>query len=270
MTSKTQASLDRAVVGLRTELGDNLYACCLYGSAVRGNSVEGVSDLNLLIVLQESAPAAHAAIARVIGADPLIDPFILGRRGLARSARAFAPKFASIRRNYRVLYGADPLVDFQVDPALEKFLCEQALRNLRLRLIYSFVTRQRHKSYDRFLQRNITGLFVNFSEALRLHGVTVPVAFEGGMLTVRMNPHRLTRAFLDRIGDEGTTEAEFYGPNAVVTGWDLQDEDGQPIPLNDEGLAQVPMFVRRAVATAVLGATVPNGVARGSEGSTRN
>ena len=166
------------MVGLRTELGDNLYACCLYGSAVRGNSVEGVSDLNLLIVLQESAPAAHAAIARVIGADPLIDPFILGRRGLARSARAFAPKFASIRRNYRVLYGADPLVDFQVDPALEKFLCEQALRNLRLRLIYSFVTRQRHKSYDRFLQRNITGLFVNFSEALRLHGVTVPVAFE--------------------------------------------------------------------------------------------
>lgn len=89
--------------------------------------------------------------------------------------RAFAPKFASIRRNYRVLHGADPLAEMEVDSELERFLCEQALRNFRLRLVYSYVTRQRHQSYDKFVLRNAAGLFVQLSEVLRLHGLSVPV-----------------------------------------------------------------------------------------------
>ena len=175
---KFQVKLDQAVAALHAELGDNLYSCCVYGSAVRGNAIEGVSDINLLIVLNQSNGSAHEAIARAIGADPLLDPFVLARRGMARSLRAFAPKFASIRRNYRVLFGADPLMDAPADAALEKFLCEQAIRNVRLRLVYSFVTRRQHKAYDKFVLRNITGFFVQFSEVLRLSGVTVPAAFE--------------------------------------------------------------------------------------------
>jgi len=61
---------------------------------------------------------------------------------------------------------------------LEKFLCEQAVRNLRLRLVYSFVTRAQHKAYDRFVVRHITPMFVQWSEVLRLSGVDIPVAFE--------------------------------------------------------------------------------------------
>ena len=175
---KLRATLDQTVSALRSELGENLYSCCVYGSAVRGNAIEGVSDLNLLIVLNQSNTTAHQAVARGIGGQPLIDPFVLAKRGFERSVRAFAPKFSSIRRNYRVLHGADPLVAMSVDAALEKFLCEQLVRNLRLRLVYSFVTRAQHKSYDRFVTRHITALFVQCSEVLRLSGVDVPVAFE--------------------------------------------------------------------------------------------
>jgi predicted nucleotidyltransferase len=175
---KFEAELSRAVEVLKTEVGDKLHACCLYGSAVRGNAIEGVSDLNLLIVLNESDAAAHEAVARALKGLPHIDPFVLGRRGFERSARAFATKFASIRRNYRVLHGPDPLAGLTIDPELEKFLCEQAVRNLRLRLVYSFVTHCRHKSYDRFIVKNATGLFVQLSEALRLQGIPVPAAYE--------------------------------------------------------------------------------------------
>lgn len=178
MTTKLQGILDEAVSVLRSELGDNLYSCCVYGSAVRGNSIEGVSDINLLIILNQSTAAAHLAVARAIGGQTQIDPFVLARRGFERSVRAFATKFASIKRNYRVLFGADPLVKLNVDAELEKFLCEQAIRNLRLRLVYSFITRQQNKAYDKFLVRNITGMFVQFSEALRLNGIVLPSAFE--------------------------------------------------------------------------------------------
>ena len=178
MTTKLQGTLDQAVDALRSELGDNLYSCCVYGSAVRGNAIEGVSDVNLLIILNQSTAAAHLAVSRALGGQTQIDPFVLARRGFERSVRAFATKFASIRRNYRVLHGADPLVKLDVDAELEKFLCEQAIRNLRLRLVYSFITRQQNKAYDKFLVRNITGMFVQFSEALRLNGIILPAAFE--------------------------------------------------------------------------------------------
>jgi hypothetical protein len=178
VTNQLQGVLDEAVNAFRAELGDNLYSCCVYGSAVRGNAIEGVSDVNLLIIINESSSGAHEAIARAIGGQPLIDPFVLARRGFERSVHAFAPKFASIKRNHRVLHGADPLAEITIDPALEKFLCEQAIRNLRLRLIYSYVTRHQHKAYDKFVTRNITGMFVQFSEALRLNGTVIPTAFD--------------------------------------------------------------------------------------------
>jgi len=173
-----QEVLDQAVHRLIQELGENLHSCCVYGSTVRGNAVEGVSDINLLILLKESNTRAHLAVSRAIGSMARVDPFILACRGFERSVQAFAPKFASIRRNYRVLHGPDPLAAMEVDSDLEKFLCEQAVRNLRLRLVYAFVTREQGKSYDRFVVNAVTQLFVHSSEVLRLSGTEIPTSFD--------------------------------------------------------------------------------------------
>ncbi len=94
MNPKLQATLDQAVSASRRELAENLYSCCVYGSAVRGNVVEGVSEINLLIVLNQFDSKAHRAIARVVGLLPRIDPFVLAKRGFERGVRAFVPKFA--------------------------------------------------------------------------------------------------------------------------------------------------------------------------------
>lgn len=215
MNQKLEATLEEAVGTIKAALGENLHACCLYGSAVRGNAIEGVSDINLLLVLKESTPAAHEALSEVLAKFPNVDPFILGLRGFERSARAFAPKFASIRRNYRVLAGVDPLKSFEVDGELEKFLCEQTLRNLRLRLVYSFVTRRRHKTYERFVRQNITSLFVHTSEVLRIEGATIPKDFAAriplmeqkfdvdgnvmrDLLSLKSNPQRLNETDTQR------------------------------------------------------------------------
>ena len=169
--------LEHAVDSLRQALGENLYSCCVYGSAVRGNMIVGLSDINLLVVLNESSTAAHKQVESALRKYPKIDPFILGRRGFERSVRAFAPKFASIQQHYRIIHGADPLAGITLDPKLEKFLCEQALRNLRLRMVFSFVTRHKNKDYNHFLVRNVTPIFVQISEALRLQGIELPDDF---------------------------------------------------------------------------------------------
>jgi predicted nucleotidyltransferase len=167
----------QALTALIGELGDELYSCCLYGSVVRGDAREDVSDINLLIILRNSDVTTHAAVGRAIGANPRIDPFVLGLTGLERSVRAFAAKFASIKRYYRVLHGADPLATIDISPDLERFLCEQAFRNLRLRLARAFITRQQHRAYGQFLARAVTPLFLRLSEVLRLRGIAVPDGF---------------------------------------------------------------------------------------------
>jgi hypothetical protein len=174
MSTSSKLNPETVVAALREALGENLRSVCLYGSAVRGDTIKGVSDLNLLIVLNVSDAAAHEAIARVLGSDPCIEPFILGATGFERSVRAFAAKFASIKRWHRVLHGEDVLAGVTIPESLERFLCEQALRNLRLRTAHAFVTRSRHKHYGAFLTRNVTAMFLRFSEIVRLNGGEIP------------------------------------------------------------------------------------------------
>ena len=176
--SAIDSVLDPVVASLRATLGGNLHSCILYGSAVRGDLVPGVSDINLLIVLQESTCEAHLAIAEAIPKTSRIDPFVLGLRGFDRSVRAFAAKFVSIRRNYRVLHGVDLLAALQIEPSLERFLCEQALRNLRLRHVRAFIIMGKNRTrYQRFLREHDAALFVHLSELVRLNDISVPKEF---------------------------------------------------------------------------------------------
>jgi len=174
-----QKVLDRVVPSLTSALGENLHACILYGSAVRGDLVPGVSDINLLLILRESTPEAHAAIADAIDIGAPIDPFVLGLAGLDRSMRSFASKFLSIRRNYRILHGGDPFAQFAVDPQVERFLCEQGLRNLRLRLVRArILSRGKPEHYETFLQNYDAVIFVQLAELARLNGLEVPKSFD--------------------------------------------------------------------------------------------
>jgi len=179
LPKEAQDALDGAVAALRKALGENLHSLVLYGSAVRGNLVPKVSDLNLLILLEESTPDAHAAIAEAIRGPVRVEPFILGRALLARSLQAFAIKFLSIRRNYRVLHGADPFANLQVDESLARFLCEQQARNLRLRCVRAFVVLGHDRPrYSTFIARMSSAFFTDLAEGLRRVGTEVPRPFE--------------------------------------------------------------------------------------------
>lgn len=159
----------------RTVLGENLASFALYGSAVRGNMVPGRSDINVLIVLERSTPEAHRALAELLRAAPRVAPFVLSRWELPRSRSVFALKFASIARNYKLLFGEDPLADFAPSRSLLLFLCEQSLRNLRLRLKHDYMRHANQPGlYGEALARAGTSLIATLSEVLRSSGLPVP------------------------------------------------------------------------------------------------
>ncbi len=154
-------------------LGENLYTLIQYGSSVKNPALEA-SNINLLIVLNRSTPEAHLAIHQAVLKNPQIEPFILGKRGFERTALSFAVKFLSISRHYKVLSGHDILSNLHIPASHERFLAEQALRNLRLRLIHSYVRKGPSNSYLRFVRSLTTSIFVDISEVLRCEGIDVP------------------------------------------------------------------------------------------------
>ena len=173
-----QAARDRVVAALKAALGQNLLACIEYGSTVRGGFVPGVSDLNLLLVLEASTPEAHAAISESIQGTVRVEPFVVARTGFARRAAAFAVKFRSIRRHYRVLHGEDLLKGLSIPRSVERFVCEQAVRNLHLRLVRTFIVLGRDpRRYTRYLRESVPAVFTDLSELLRQEGMAIPDDF---------------------------------------------------------------------------------------------
>jgi len=179
LPSKYQDTIERVTRQLTSLLGENLYSCVLYGSTVRGDVVENVSDINILIVLNHSTPEAHTAIADCLECDIYIDPFVITRKGMERSFDVFAIKFRSIKRNYKVLAGQDPISDFSVSDDRIRFLAEQAIRNLRLRSVNNYIHQRKNiKRYTRFLLNTYTAMFTYVGEILRLSHKDVPNHYE--------------------------------------------------------------------------------------------
>lgn len=174
-TKDPQELLTEITGNLKALLGANLHTCLAFGSVVRGNFNPKTSDINLLIVLTEPSVAAYQAIAGVIQQFGKIEPFLLERRGMERTMRVFAVKFKSIQRNYRLLAGEDPFTGYKVPDSLSKLLCEQAIRNLRLRLTHDFVKiGEKRIPMSHRLHSAATSVFVDMSEMVRLQGVAVP------------------------------------------------------------------------------------------------
>jgi len=170
--------LDPVLDRLGNTLLDNLYSGVIYGSAVRGDFVDGESDVNLLLVLNRSTPEAHSAIADALESVAGIEPFVVSRWELPRSRRVFALKFLSIKRHYRVVHGEDPVADFEPEQGLLRFLCEQALRNLRLRLTHAFITFKGDRTrYTRLVIESLAALLTALSDPIRTAGHDVPTAY---------------------------------------------------------------------------------------------
>jgi hypothetical protein len=170
-----KTSLARFVRTLRAQLPENLHACVIYGSAVRGGFVPDISDVNLLIVLEASSPEAHAVIGEAVRREGRIAPFVIERGQLRRTARAFAPKFQSIQRSYLVIEGPDPLAGLVFDAEVFRFLAEQELRNARLRLTRAFILwGDDPKRYTRYLVESTAMVLSAASDAVRCAGILVP------------------------------------------------------------------------------------------------
>lgn len=95
---------------LKTAFKENLHSVMIYGSYLSGNFVEGVSDVNILILIKE--PLIEQIESFGISAHKMmrrkkITPLILTKSEFINSADVFPMEYLEIKDNKKLLYGED-------------------------------------------------------------------------------------------------------------------------------------------------------------------
>lgn len=165
---------------LSTTLGARLRSVILHGSVARGEAVEGVSDVNLLVLvdsvdgdlLRRLAPDARRWLERERSL-----PLVLTWDEWAAASDVFAIETADMVDRHQVLHGDDPLDGRVVDL---RDLRIQAERELRVKLIHlregTLAAADRPADLGRLALTAMPSVATYLRTALRLAGATAPVA----------------------------------------------------------------------------------------------
>lgn len=137
----------------------------LYGSAARTDYRPGISDINLLILLERADIVAMKEFIEPVtkGRVSKISPLFLTIPELIKLSSAFPLKYLSIRESHLTLYGDDHLAENRIGRESLEIRCRQEMLNLLMRL-------RRHYLYS--MGHNLTSFLVSslkgFLEVLRI------------------------------------------------------------------------------------------------------
>lgn len=122
---------------LQEIVGGDLVSLVLYGSAAHAEFVEGVSDINFLIVVR-GAPLGVLERLRPHWPDwqqkGMAAPLVVGEQFIQRAADVFPIELADIRSCHEVFAGDDVLADIEIRPEHLRRQLEFELRSKWLKL----------------------------------------------------------------------------------------------------------------------------------------
>lgn len=212
---------------LRHALGEQLSSVVLHGSAVRGEWVEGVSDVNVLVLVDDIRAASLAALAPIVRKHVAkrIHPIIAERAEWQRASDVFAIELVEMQDWHELLAGTDPLMGLLVAPANLRLQAERELRGKLLQLHLGMLVAESSDRLGALLMSALPSLATYFRTALRLGGADVAretdrALRDGGALVgapvdalLRVNGARRGRKALalnleDALLDEFNTSAE--------------------------------------------------------------
>jgi predicted nucleotidyltransferase len=173
--------------------GDALVSVVLYGSAARGEYRPGASDLNLLVLLRDTSPAAlrrGSGLARSWEEAKNPPPLVMGADEFRAGADVFPMELADIRDAHVLLRGADPFDGVEIRPADLRAQLERELKGAALRLRTRYLTQSGDAlAFQPVLLKSLSSFLVMFRTVLRLAG-------GGGA----RDPEAVIRATAERVG----------------------------------------------------------------------
>lgn len=150
------------IEGLKHIYGNDLISVILYGSVASGEFIDKHSNLNLLVVLENTDLENLKKSVCLINKFRMITPLFLSESYIINSTDIFPIEFLDMQENYFVLYGKDVLKEINIDIKNLRFQCEQELKVklINLRQLYLRINK------DKIALRNL--LFKSFTSILHI------------------------------------------------------------------------------------------------------
>lgn len=169
--------LDNFCREVRDFYPEDLVSIILYGSAASGEFVQEHSNLNLLIVLNNTRLENLKLASNLINKWQfrMIHPLFFSEEYLKGSSDVFPIEFLDMKENYTLLYGKDVLAEISVDTKNLRFQCEQELKSKLISLRQQYLKKNKDKVFlKQLLIKSFTSIMHILRNVLRLKGRKPP------------------------------------------------------------------------------------------------
>lgn len=158
----THTLLKSYIMDVTKIYGGELEGILLYGSAVRGEFMPGLSNLNILLVMSSynlNVLKKYDGLHKRWSKEQVVVPLFLTAADLESASLVFPLEYQDIYECHRVLWGRDPFVGLNIDSRYLGMEVVQALRGNLLRLRQRLVEgRSTEEAITILLSLSITGL----------------------------------------------------------------------------------------------------------------
>jgi len=116
---------------LKDLFGNDLITVALYGSAARGTYRKGVSDINVLVLLENSSPRKIFEMGSAIKTflrKYRVNPRVMTREEFESSADVFPLEYGDIKDAHEILYGDAEILNIDLAHAHLRYELEEKIR----------------------------------------------------------------------------------------------------------------------------------------------
>ena len=142
LQEETHAPLRGLLRSIKKQKPLESQAIIVYGSAARGEFLQGYSNINVLIVLERiTQPVLQqwSGVHKQWAGEKIIAPLFLTHADLQQSSDAFPLEFLDIKECHVLLEGRDPFPELHVNPAHLFAQCRQEVHANLLRVRQCYV-----------------------------------------------------------------------------------------------------------------------------------
>jgi len=192
--------------------GTNLVSLIVYGSSVAGGYEEGVSDINLAIILRRVTVDDILKAAPAIRSSPLrLSPRFFDLEGVEALPEAYPLELRDMQVAHLLVYGQQVLPDLHVDQADIRRECRRALRGIATRMRHHLVMAgDDKKRMVAIIEDTLRGTMSVLRHLLRLEGKQIPAEkddlISNAARDYKFDPEPFLRALDCR--DDGFPDAE--------------------------------------------------------------